>query len=620
MWIKVVDGIDARCLTNKSSNKAFKYQFRQDDDVKIIESTNNSPTELTHRSKFYKKLSDILKEKVPAPQVEETLLNILNQLEENIVDEDKIKENEAQVKLREESKRIERKYIDLYTDFNSFLEKYDKTPLELIVATSHCLGVGSPREIVRAFLGYFQTVVGLKASNVIAIGSPASGKSFVLETTLDMIPDEYVHYGVKSVAYFFRKYNHKDLTGHIFYLGDLGGSKDSEDTIRLRDLIKQLNTDGYVERGVIDKDNNMEEEEQWVKGYACVSYTSALEEMVNDQEKSRGVLLTPLPVDSGKLVVFLSTMENRGKYYDDIEELFEIRDSIKGLVYNFNPDAYDFFNPYIFSVESLIKENDDFNRKVQEYNAILKLVTILNHPTRIKHQMYLDENYEKKDTDIILASKRDNITALNIFNSANLLPDEIRFANGLIKEYDEYPISIRDESKLWEDEVYEDLVRQTKDLEENDPNVTHVPINLDDKRININYEDNGLFLFTLKSLKSSHRGKTWFKKSKNYLNDRIKTLLDENIIVNVGKDTKNNHNVYCLNYGLGDSVEDTLPQFKVQDIKKATNLFRATYPEQIDEYLEFLANDTDDETASIFETVSPIKPNLPYLEGQYGNL
>lgn len=36
----------------------------------------------------------------------------------------------------------------------------------------------------------------------------------------------------------------------------------------------------------------------------------------------------------------------------------------------------------------------------------------------------------------MIASKQDNINALNIFSSSNLLPDEIKFANGLIESYE----------------------------------------------------------------------------------------------------------------------------------------------------------------------------------------
>ena len=597
-----MDGVEVRCVKSSASNKPFRYEMQINDDVRVIDATSNSPTEMTYRSDLYKEIKKHLGDYSSEKQ-NEIFIQIKNDLEKNIVDEDKLASLERENQLREAEKRKDEKYTDLYSQFNAFLEKYDKTALEMIVAVSHCLGVGSPREIVRAFLGYFQTIAGFKGTNVIAIGSPASGKSFVLETALSMIPDENVHKGGKSVAYFFRKYNHRDLTGEIFFIGDLGGEKSNEDTIQLRDLIKELTTDGYVERGVVNKDNNMEEEEQWVKGYPALSYTTAKEEMVNEQEKSRSVILTPQPVDSGKLMVFDSVMSYHGIYYDDINEVMRIKESIKGLVYKFNPDSFDFFNPYMFVVEELIKDNDDFNRKIQEFNAILKLVTILNQPSSIIHNLYYDDMYNQKDTKIFLASKRDNITALNIFDSANLLPDEIRFANGLLESYKVFNL-IPDEEMLWEDQILE--------------HISDYAVDEDDGYIDIQvYSDE---LFTLKSLKSSYRTKAWFKKSKNYLNDRIKTLLDENIIVNIGKDTKNHHNVYCLNHGLGDSVEDTIPSFKAEMVNRATKLFSMIYPENIDEYKSFLENDTDNETSSIFETINPIKDNLPYLEGNYENL
>ena len=603
MWIKVVDGVEVRCIKSSKSNKPFKYEMRINDDVRVIDATSNSPTEMTYRSDLYKEIKKHLSDYRDEKQ-SEIFIQIKNSLEQNIVDEDKIEENERKAQLREQEKQLDEKYTNLYAEFKAYLEKYEKTALEMIVAVSHCLGVGSPREIVRAFLGYFQTMANFKGTNVIAIGSPASGKSFVLETALSMIPEENVHKGAKSVAYFFRKYNHQDLTGEIFFIGDLGGEKSNEDTIQLRDLLKELTTDGYIERGIVDKNNDMEEEEQWVKGYPALSYTTAKEEMVNDQEKSRSVILTPQPVDSGKLMVFDTVMSYHGKYYADIKEVLSIRDSVKGLVYKFNPNEFDFFNPYLFTIENLVKDNDDFNRKIQEFNAILKLVTILNHPFSLKHDLYVDEMYESKDTIIYLASKRDNITALNIFDSANLLPDEIRFANGLLENYTPFGI-VNNEEQLWEDQVLEYL----EEIEAVDD---------DNGYIDISYHQDKLF--TLKSLKSTHRTKAWFKKSKNYLNERIKKLLDENIIVNIGKDTKNHHNVYCLNHGLGDSVEDTIPQFRASEINKGRNLFSMIYPNKIDEYNLFLENDKDNETASIFESVKPIKENLPFLEANYDEL
>lgn len=599
MWVKILDNVELRCVRNAKASRKFKYEKKVDDTIEILCQEDNSPTETSFQSQLHKFLKKTLDGEVGANHIDARIISIKNELEQGI--EEEFVDNSEDIISQNE---IEAKYQGLYIDFMFYREKYGLTSWELIVAVSHCLGVGSPREIIRAFLGYFQTVSGVKASNVIAIGSPSGGKSFVLESALDMIPDEFVHTGVKSVPYFYRKYNHQDLTGHIFYLSDLGGEKDDEDTMKLRDLLKILNTDGYVERGVVENTGKeFEEEEQWVEGHPCVSYTTAVEKMVNQQERSRGIVLTPPLVDSHLFGIFLTVMDNHGRFEKEITELFRIRDSVKGLVYNFNPEDYDFFNPYMFCVQPLIEGSDDYTRKIQEYNAILKMVTILDNPSFITHDMYFDEDLNKKETRIFIASKRDNINALNIFDGANLLPDEIRFANGLLSEYEPFDIGLVDDDALWEDQVYEWL--------QEDENA----INLEDGRLNISYEPFKKKWFTLKSLKQTHRQKSWFKKSKGYINERIKTLLDEGIIVNVGKDTKNNHNVFILNRGLGDSVEDTLPQFKKSDVDMATRLFECMYPEQIEEYNQFLESDKTYESASTFEVVKPIVPNLPYLEG-----
>ena len=610
-WVKINDKVELQAVRNSSnSNKKFRFEKKEDDNVIILSQSNQSPTECSKSSELHIFIKKSIKDFVPPVELDDKVIEIKNQLEENIVDEESLQDNQSLVDFNEKQKEIDEKYTDLYSSFNSYCEKYELTPLGLIVSVSHCLGVGNPREIVRAFLGYFQTACGFKGTNVIAIGSAASGKSFTLETALDMIPEEIVQFGVLTVAYFFRKYEGKDLTGRIFYIGDLGGDNDNQDTIKFRDALKQLTTDGKLAKGMMDTDSN-EEMDMLITGYPALSYTSALEETINDQEKSRSVVLTPQPVDSGKLMVFDSLMESNGVYREDLKEVKRVQESVKGLVYKFNPDDFDFFNPYMFCIEELIKDSDDFNRKIQEFNAVLKLITLLDKPDKVKHQLYVDENYEVKDTEVILASKRDNINALNVFDSANLLPDEIRFANGILENYDVFDIGIVDEDRLFEDQVIEYLQEEYPDT----------AIGMEDGYLNTSYEDLRPFWFTVKSLRQSHRTKTWFKKSKNYINERIQRLVDEGILLNLGKDSKNkSHNVYILNRGLGESVEDKLPTFSAKDINRATKLFELTFPEQIDEYKTFLENDTSLEMSSIFEVVKPLIPSLPFLEDEYVQL
>lgn len=609
MWVEILDDVAIRCIKNPNKrDKPYRYEAKTGDTVDVISVEKNSPTETSTQSQFHKFLKSLLQMSVYPNELDAKLISLKNQIE-SAIELDKTLSEEA--KLQQQSqKEIEEKYTTLYTNFNFFLKEYSMTPLELIVATSHCLGVGKPREIVRAFFGYFQTYCGEKGTNVIAIGSPASGKSFTLETALSMIPDESIIKGAKTVAYFFRKYNGQDLTGKIFFIGDLGGSEDDQETIKFRDKLKQLTTDGYAERGVVDKES-MEEEDQWVKGYPSLSYTTAREEMVNEQEKTRSVILTPTPLDTGKLIVFKWIMENKGSYADKIEKLFSIRDSIKGLVYKFRKDDFDWFNPYMFAIEEHLKDHDDYPRKIDEFNAILKLVTILNNPQKLHHKLYYDDEYEEMTTDVFISSKRDNINALNIFDSANLLPDETRFANGLISEYNVFELdSFSDEFD--EDDIWEDKVKSASELSYHlDEDTGEITL---DKDIRNN-------AFTLKTLSRDHRDKRWYRKSRNYIHERVQRLVEENILVNVGKEKGSRHNVYCLNEGMTSSVDSPLPNFdKRSNIERANSLFKRVFPSKYEEYIDFVESDGEVNTTDLFEQVRPIIDDLPYLEGVFDDL
>ena len=603
MWVKILENLEICCFENQDGKK-YRYESKMTDEngdtTEIIGHDNNSPTQTSIQSPLHRFLKSVLSSKVIPSELDSKIISIKNELEKQIV---KIpKASDEKVSQRE----IDEKYTNLYTHFQDFLLEYDMTPLELIVSVTHCLGVGKPREIVRAFFGYFQTYCGEKGTNVIAIGGPASGKSFILESALEMIPNERVLKGVKSVSYFFNKYAGRDMTGYIFYLGDQGGSQDDQNSIEFRDKIKQLSTDGHTERGITNKET-MEQEDQVVRGYPSLSYTTAMEEMVNEQEKTRSVMLSPNPIDTGKLVVFNFLMNNHGIYHNSIVKVLDIRNSIKGLVHKFNPNKYDFFNPYMFCIEEHLRSHDDFNRKILEFDAILKLVTLLNKPKYVEHDMYFNDEYEQVSTKVYIATKRDNLNALNVFNSANLLPDEARFANGIIKYYKTFEV---DGALISDGDLWEDLVREHTEV------AYHIE---DDGRIELDKEIRD-YCFTLKSLKSKHRNKQWYRKSKNYVGDRINRLVDEEVIVNIGKESGTGHNIYCLNQGMVSNVESALPNFSKKNIEKASNLFKMVYPNQIDEYLKFLDEDKEYDSTDLFESVEPIIRDLPFLEDVYNDL
>lgn len=515
----------------------------------------------------------------------------------------KTQANDEQLEIDEIKQLIQmgRKYPPLYQQFSKRCSELGFTPLEFITKITDGLGIGLGIEVLRAFFGFLQTYMGYKGTNVIAVGSQASGKSFIIESALRFIPQERVHYGVKSVAYFFRKYNHMDLTGHIFMIGDLGGEKDNEETIRMRDLLKQLSTDGYIERGVVDNSNENVTEEQWVKGYPCLAYTTANEKIINEQEKSRSIIITPPFVDPVDIMTFKAIMENQGSYADEIEQVNRDVESVQGLVHFLASEktGVDIFNIYLYDIVEYIGTIDDFNRKVDEFNSILKLSCTLNKGKCVYHREYDGEEYP-----LLLASKQDVRTALTIFDSNNnLLPNEVRLINGIFKEFDVYNVG---NSKSTAN--YEETVKFNVGTLEGSKDVDWLSENTDEHQ----------YFFTTRYLKSEYGSRRWYSTNRNDIEQKIRKLYDNNYLICIGEDNK--APVYGINGHLydGSKVNRIEPNFSRDNLEKGKDLLLKNYRGIEDELQDFIDENRKITKKSelFFETLMKSKPiyNLGWLQ------
>lgn len=511
--------------------------------------------------------------------------------------------NDEQLEIDEIKQLIQmgRKYPPLYQQFSKRCSELGFTPLEFITKITDGLGIGLGIEVLRAFFGFLQTYMGYKGTNVIAVGSQASGKSFIIESALRFIPQERVHYGVKSVAYFFRKYNHMDLTGHIFMIGDLGGEKDNEETIRMRDLLKQLSTDGYIERGVVDNSNENVTEEQWVKGYPCLAYTTANEKIINEQEKSRSIIITPPFVDPVDIMTFKAIMENQGSYADEIEQVNRDVESVQGLVHFLASEktGVDIFNIYLYDIVEYIGTIDDFNRKVDEFNSILKLSCTLNKGKCVYHREYDGEEYP-----LLLASKQDVRTALTIFDSNNnLLPNEVRLINGIFKEFDVYNVG---NSKSTAN--YEETVKFNVGTLEGSKDVDWLSENTEEHQ----------YFFTTRYLKSEYGSRRWYSTNRNDIEQKIRKLYDNNYLICIGEDNK--APVYAINGHLydGSKVNRIEPNFSRDNLEKGKDLLLKNYRGIEDELQDFIDENRKITKKSelFFETLMKSKPiyNLGWLQ------
>lgn len=516
---------------------------------------------------------------------------------------------EAETKAKDERIEVEeiktliemgKKYPSLYQYFSKRCKDLKFTPLEFVTKICDGLGVGLTVEVLRAFFGFLQTYLGYKGTNVIAVGSQASGKSHIIETALKFIPQERVHYGAKSVAYFFRKYNHMDLTGHIFYLGDLGGSNSDQNTIDMRDLLKQLSTDGYIERGVVDNSNENVTEEQWVKGYPCLAYTTAHEDIINEQEKSRSIIITPPFVDPMDLITFKSIMNNQGSYADEIRQVEKDTESVQGLVHYLSSEKtdVDIFNVYMYDIVEYIGTIDDFNRKIDEFNSILKLSCTLNKAKVVYHQEY-DMKFP-----LILASKQDIRTALTIFdNNNNLLPNEVKLVNGIFSNFEVYNVG-RSKSTA----NYEEAVKFNVGTLEGSKDVDWLSENSDDEQ----------YFFTERYLKSEFGNRSWYRTNRNDIDYKIQKLYDNNYLICIGEDNK--QKVYAINGHLydGSKVNRIEPNFNSKNLEKGKELLLKNYRGIEDELNEFLQENRYISKSSelFFETLMKSKSiyNLGWLD------
>ena len=457
-YVVINDNSQIACHRN---GKQYTYSFIDGED-EFNKIHPKSPLQHTIKSAIGKALFSIIcKEPISATSESERdeiyqrkFDKILQELENNLTHEEQKEKSNAKA----EAEAVEESYKAYYEQFKNNCERYGYTPLQYLVRIFEAYGVNSTLEIFKAYLGYLQTLTGAKGTNVISIGSQSSGKTHILENPLDCIPDEYVHRGVWTRASFFTEFAGWDLTHHIFYMGDMGGDNDDSNTLEFRDEIKKLSTDGFTSRNYKEDGEPCKET---ITGHPALGYTTVLEEMINDQEKSRSVILMPPEVDKALLMIYDSFIEAPASDFELKKRIEKSKNLVKGfswyIMNNFcNVEMY---NPYMFAVKDYLSNIDDFNRKIKEFNMLLKLVIVLNNGFELTHNLYYDEMENPIDTKLVIASKKDVVDALNLFEgSSGLLPTEIALIKGLLNNYTCYDDAVGLDYSPDDDLSFEEVV------------------------------------------------------------------------------------------------------------------------------------------------------------------
>lgn len=338
----------------------------------------------------------------------------------------------VQKKLQEEAKEKQ--------EWAEALKKYEmiEDPLIWLRSMVDWVSAGESNNIMIAFLTYCSQIILQHPVSLIMLGEGSSGKNHVLEIAKMLCPADYfLNMKRPTLASVFRKGEEDPyyFDGKIISLGDLGGDNDHEELAEVKNIFKELQTDGELCRPVSRRVDG-----EWVivdlelKGKPCLNYSTVPNHNFDSQEKSRAILLTPRTDNQESYFELMSSIEFVGsKAYNEYHKVYDYLAGfmplvIQGLVDKFK--GVEVINPYVENIQKFVQKSDYFKRDFPKYNSMIKIISVLNYTNKEIHTI----NGRKT----IFVSKEDMLLFFSLFNL--------------------YNITIQDNLSLRATQIYMDLV------------------------------------------------------------------------------------------------------------------------------------------------------------------
>lgn len=364
----------------------------------IIKDTNNrevgkykgtQPITITERSiigveikKHLNPSNDYTKERVSREfeevkgVLQESYEIILNRLNEEL---ERVKKEKERIL---EEKKTEAKFL---------LESED-LPLIRIASLVSWLTAGERNNIMLTFIAYCSQVILDSPISVIGLGEGSSGKTHIQEVAMSLLPDEFVLHekGSTGATTFNRaKDDPNYYDGKIVNFGDLGGKNSQDFVMEAKNLLKELQSDGFVNKPL----NIPTKDEGWVVidltlyGKPCLTYTTVPGFKFDDQEMSRSIFITPRTDNRAVFNARKQILElKHGRTYNMFKKYESIAKDIQYVIYLLKErmEELTIINPYTKSVIDFLGESEYFKRDFDKYNGILKTITAFhsfNRPT-----------------------------------------------------------------------------------------------------------------------------------------------------------------------------------------------------------------------------------------------
>lgn len=428
-------------IINKKNVDKVTYVFKNRYGNKIGEYVNKPPATLSPQSNVAKQYKQIMNRKA---KTDSKMLN--NQFEEvkqllqlNYENELSIIEQEIADKLRADLEKNLTKSKEAITKLQSV-----DYPLIYIGSIVEWFTAGERNNILYAFTVYAGQVILKNPVSVICLGEASSGKSHIQETALRLIPEKFIvnEKKITEAALFNRaKKDRHFYDGKIVNYGDMGGANDHEFMEESKNLMKELQSDGFLNKplNIPDGEGGWEVKDLKLEGRPCLTYTTVPNHNFDEQEMSRSIFITPR-MDNKEIFNHRNRLLEfkHGRSYNTLKKYENEAELVPYMLLHLKEVFEDIaiINPYVYFVIDFLKNSAFYKRDFDKFNGILKTITALNY-----------YNHEVHDVDgekVILTNIADVQQFMSLLNpykesiSANLAPKAVDVLNDIRNNIDEW--------------------------------------------------------------------------------------------------------------------------------------------------------------------------------------
>ena len=232
--------------------------------------------------------------------------------------------------------------------------------------------------------------------------------------------------------------------GKIVNYGDMGGSNDHDFMEESKNLMKELQSDGFLNKplNIPDGEGGWEVKDLKLVGRPCLTYTTVPNHIFDEQEMSRSIFITPR-MDNQKIFNQRnSALEfKHGKSYNILKEYEKEAELVPYMLLHLKEVFKDIvvINPYVYFVINFLKDSAFYKRDFDKFNGILKTITALNY--------YNHEVYDIDGKKVILTNIADVQLFMSLLKpykesiSANLSPKAVEVLNDIRNNIEDWRVN-----------------------------------------------------------------------------------------------------------------------------------------------------------------------------------